>query len=230
MTRHTLFPNSFSRATPARCSRANAPSAGPFLRNARSRCQDSTFSRKTRLIRLASLSRSGCQPWHRFHWRSSSGLWQSCHPSPTLLSELRPFGISVLIIEPGAMQTEIFQKSAARAQQVRQQLPGELLQLYAPTLAAVAKASAHQHLESPDVVGAAVVHALTSRRPRTRYLAGRGSGMIVFLRLLPDHVRDRLLLRALGLAHIQPVSEVKETRSNRSSYPENPLARKENTR
>jgi len=40
------------------------------------------------------------------------------------------------------MQTEIFQKSAARAQQVRQQLPGELLQLYAPALAAVAKASA----------------------------------------------------------------------------------------
>jgi hypothetical protein len=104
------------------------------------------------------------------------------------------------------MQTEIFQKSAAAAQQAREQLPGELVQLYAPALAAVAKVSANQHLESPDVVVAALVHALTSRSPKTRYSAGRGTGMIVFLRLLPDRVRDGLLLRALGLANIQPVS------------------------
>lgn len=104
------------------------------------------------------------------------------------------------------MQTEIFKKSAVTAQQVRQQLPGELLQLYAPALAAVGKALANQHLEAPDVVVAAIVHALTSRSPRTRYLAGRGVRMIVFLRLLPDRVRDSLLLRAFGLANIQPVS------------------------
>lgn len=123
-----------------------------------------------------------------------------------LRSELRPWGISVSIIEPGAMQTEIFKKSAVTAQQVRQQLPGELLQLYAPALAAVGKALANQHLEALDVVVAAIVHALTSRSPRTRYLAGRGVRMIVFLRLLPDRVRDSLLLRAFGLANIQPVS------------------------
>jgi NAD(P)-dependent dehydrogenase (short-subunit alcohol dehydrogenase family) len=123
-----------------------------------------------------------------------------------LRNELRPWGISVSIIEPGAMQTEIFKKSEARAQQVRQQLPGELVQLYASALTAVAKASASQHLEDPDVVVAAVVHALTSRSPKTRYLAGRGTRMIVFLRLLPDRARDGLLLRALGLANIQPVS------------------------
>lgn len=120
--------------------------------------------------------------------------------SDALRVELRPFGISVSIIEPGAMQTEIFHKSAAHAQQAKQQLPGELLRLYGPALAAVAKATANQHLESPDVVGATIVHALTSRRPRTRYLAGRGTGMIAFLRLLPDRVRDGLMLRALGLA------------------------------
>lgn len=119
--------------------------------------------------------------------------------SDALRGELRPFGISVSIIEPGAMQTKIFHKSAARAQQVREQLPGELVQLYALALAAVAKASANQRLESPEVVGAAIVHALTSRRPRTRYLAGRGTGMVAVLRLLPDRVRDGLLLRALGI-------------------------------
>ncbi|GCF07294.1 SDR family NAD(P)-dependent oxidoreductase [Dictyobacter arantiisoli] len=123
-----------------------------------------------------------------------------------LRSELRPFGISVSIIEPGAMQTDIFKKSAASAQQFRQRLPGELLQLYAPALAAVAKALANQRLESPGVVVAAIVHSLTSRSPKTRYLAGRGTGMIAVLRLLPDHVRDGLLLRAFGLANTRRVS------------------------
>jgi NAD(P)-dependent dehydrogenase (short-subunit alcohol dehydrogenase family) len=123
-----------------------------------------------------------------------------------LRSELRPFEISVSIIEPGAMQTEIFNKSADAAQQARQQLPEELLQLYAPGLAAAGKALANQHLENPDVVVTAIVHALTSRSPRTRYPAGRGVRVVGFLRLLPDRMRDSLLLRAFGLANIQPVS------------------------
>jgi NAD(P)-dependent dehydrogenase (short-subunit alcohol dehydrogenase family) len=123
-----------------------------------------------------------------------------------LRSELRPWKISVSIIEPGAMQTEIFKKSAASAQRVRQQLPEELLQLYASALAAIEKALANQHLDTPDVAVTAIIHALTSHSPRTRYLAGRGTGMIVFLRLLPDRLRDSLLLRAFGLANIQPIS------------------------
>lgn len=123
-----------------------------------------------------------------------------------LRSELRPWGISVSIVEPAAMQTEIFQKSAAAAQQAREQLPGELVQLYAPALAAVAKTSASQPLENPNVVVDAIVQALTSRSPKTRYFAGWGSRVIAVLRLLPDRARDGLLLRAIGLANTQPVS------------------------
>lgn len=118
-----------------------------------------------------------------------------------LRGELSPFGISVSIVEPAGLQTEIFKKSAASAQEARRQLPGELIQLYAPALAAVAKASASQHLEAPDVVLPAIIHALTARRPKTRYLAGRGTGMAAFLRLLPDRLRDSLILRAFGLAN-----------------------------
>jgi NAD(P)-dependent dehydrogenase (short-subunit alcohol dehydrogenase family) len=121
-----------------------------------------------------------------------------------LRSELRPWGISVSIVEPGAMRTEIFQKSAIAAQQAREQLPDALVQLYAPALAAVAKASASQQLENPDVVVAAIVEALTARRPKTRYFAGRGTRMIAVLRLLPDRARDGLMLRVLGLTNLQP--------------------------
>jgi NAD(P)-dependent dehydrogenase (short-subunit alcohol dehydrogenase family) len=120
-----------------------------------------------------------------------------------LRSELRLFEISVSIVEPGAMQTEIFTKSAAAAQRFRQQVPEELVQLYAPALAALGKALANQRLETPEVVVAAIVQALTSARPKTRYGAGRGTRMVALLRLLPDRVRDALLLRAFGLANVQ---------------------------
>lgn len=121
-----------------------------------------------------------------------------------LRSELRPWGIATSIIEPAALRTDIFQKSAASARQVRQQLPGELLKLYAPALSAVSKALANQSLDDPNVVATAIIHALTSRNPRTRYPAGRGTRMISLLRILPDRTRDSLILRMFGLANIQP--------------------------
>lgn len=116
-----------------------------------------------------------------------------------LRSELRPFKIAVSIVEPGAMKTDIFKKSSARARQFRQDLPGALLKLYAPALDALAKTTANQYMDDPEIVGASIVHALTTRHPKTRYLAGRGTGMITALRLLPDRLRDGLLLRALGV-------------------------------
>ena len=40
----------------------------------------------------------------------------------------------------------------------------------------------------------AVEHALTARRPRTRYLVGRDTWFWLFLSWLPDRWRDRLIL------------------------------------
>lgn len=121
-----------------------------------------------------------------------------------LRTELRPWNIAVTIIEPGAMQTRIFEKSAAAADQFRRRLPQHLVRLYGPALTAMAKASANQRMDSPQVVARAIVEAMTARRPKTRYLVGTGTGLIGFLRLLPDRARDRLLLRATGLANVVP--------------------------
>jgi hypothetical protein len=61
-------------------------------------------------------------------------------------------------------------------------------------------------MDDPAVVVTAIIHALTASRPKTRYAVGRGAGMIGVLRLLPDRVRDGLLLRAFGLANTQRAS------------------------
>jgi len=113
--------------------------------------------------------------------------------------ELRPWGIAVSIVEPAGMQTRIFDKSAAAAQQARQQFSTQKQQLYASAIAAVSKYLATQHLDAPDVVAAAILHALTARNPKTRYPVGQGARMVVILGQLPDRLRDGLVQRILGL-------------------------------
>jgi hypothetical protein len=50
----------------------------------------------------------------------------------------------------------------------------------------------------PKVVLDAVIHALESPKPKTRYLMGGGAGQRKFLSMLPDRLRDRALLKAFG--------------------------------
>lgn len=51
-----------------------------------------------------------------------------------------------------------------------------------------------------DDLAEAITHALTARRPKTRYHAGRGSkGAFVASRALTDHAKDKALVRALDL-------------------------------
>ena len=52
----------------------------------------------------------------------------------------------------------------------------------------------------PDAVVQAVVHALTSPRPRTRYLVGTDAKIRAWMvKRLPDRLNDRLLPRILKL-------------------------------
>jgi hypothetical protein len=57
---------------------------------------------------------------------------------------------------------------------------------------------------APDLVARAVVHTLTSRRPRTRYPVASGAERLLFMRgVLHDRVLDRIVMRdgrpAVGL-------------------------------
>jgi len=63
------------------------------------------------------------------------------------------------------------------------------------TLAQEAKSTA----ADPKVVLDALIHALESPNPKTRYVMGTGAGQRKFLRMLPDRLRDRALLKAFGV-------------------------------
>ena len=49
-----------------------------------------------------------------------------------------------------------------------------------------------------NVVVNAVEHAMTARKPKTRYFVGRDTWLWLLLNLLPDRWRDRLILSKIN--------------------------------
>lgn len=116
--------------------------------------------------------------------------------------ELRTFGIRVSAIEPAAIATPIWQKSIETADRIEANASPEILALYETDLAAVRKAvdQSARTAAPVDRVVRAVVHALTSKRPKTRYFLGpQVRFSFKGMRLMNDHVRDWIVRKLIGL-------------------------------
>jgi NAD(P)-dependent dehydrogenase (short-subunit alcohol dehydrogenase family) len=116
--------------------------------------------------------------------------------------ELREFGIQVAAVEPGAVATPIWEKGRATAEQTTADMPAEALSLYRAGFEAISKfITLGERTGVPPLEVARVVgHALTARRPKTRYVVGRDAKVRLLLtRLLPTRAMDRLIVRAMGL-------------------------------
>jgi NAD(P)-dependent dehydrogenase (short-subunit alcohol dehydrogenase family) len=114
--------------------------------------------------------------------------------SDCLRVEAAPFGVDVIVIEPGAIRTEW----AGIARDGLLQMSGgsayaELAKRHARMLATADTSSL---ASPPEVVARTIVRAVTARRPKTRYATGGGARTILFLRkILPDRMFDRLIWR-----------------------------------
>jgi NAD(P)-dependent dehydrogenase (short-subunit alcohol dehydrogenase family) len=118
--------------------------------------------------------------------------------------EVQQWGIQVSIIEPGAITTPIWAKSADDAAGREAAMGTELRRLYEPTVAAVRKVveEAAKRAVPAGVVAKAVEQALTVPVPKTRYLVGTDAKIRAFIgQILPDRIMDRLLTAVLKLPH-----------------------------
>ena len=123
-----------------------------------------------------------------------------------LRMELKPWGIHVSIIEPGAIATPIWEKSLNAAGDVEGAVTEDGKQLYGGMARAVRDAvgQAARRAIPVDAVFEAVWHALTARQPRTRYLVGTDAKIrAAMVKWLPDRWQDWLLSKALKLPKVQ---------------------------
>jgi NAD(P)-dependent dehydrogenase (short-subunit alcohol dehydrogenase family) len=119
--------------------------------------------------------------------------------SDCLRLEAKPFGIDVVVIEPGSIQTEWGDIAAGNLRKVSADGP---YAQRADAMAASMESEANAHRNSPPtVIADAIAKAVTARRPRTRYTAGFAAKPLITLRrVLPDRAFDALITRLTGTA------------------------------
>ena len=121
--------------------------------------------------------------------------------SDGLRRELAAWGIAVALIEPGVIKTPIWEKGEQFAATLDDKLPEQARALYRDKMQAQEAIVRRQAAKGAPVsiVSDAVVHALTARRPKTRYLVGKDAKMAArALAFVTDRFADKLILKSAG--------------------------------
>jgi NAD(P)-dependent dehydrogenase (short-subunit alcohol dehydrogenase family) len=115
--------------------------------------------------------------------------------------ELRPWGLKVSIIEPGSIDTPIWERGQRKAEDIEAKAPRTNL-LYGAALDKFRKViedTAERGIP-PEKVAKAISHALESSRPKSRYLVGLDAKAQARLQpFIPTAVFDRIVARQLNL-------------------------------
>jgi NAD(P)-dependent dehydrogenase (short-subunit alcohol dehydrogenase family) len=114
----------------------------------------------------------------------------------TLRYELKPLGIQVALVEPGAFETDIWTRNA--------KLSAGLLDPNSPNAARIpawrSRVEGQRKKADPQVVADTIVAALENPRPRLRYVVGTDAKAGLLLRkLLPWSLFERLIMKNTGL-------------------------------
>ena len=138
--------------------------------------------------------------------------------SDALRRELRPLGVSVSVIQPGAVGTPIWQKTHKSAEEILAVAPAEVVEAYRARFMeflTMNEVRAQGSKTTTADCAEAVAKALAAKRPKTRYRVGVDSwSSTLARRIVPDRMMD--VLMAVGIST--------STRSASSHRPSRKLA------
>lgn len=114
--------------------------------------------------------------------------------------EVYPFGIDVVLIEPGYIPTDMEQTALELGSGYREQLEhGPYANVYRGFVRAWRRGTQGTRTTAEDCAHV-ILRAIRDTPPRTRYTVTPGSQFLLWgKRLLPDRLRDRLMRRSFGL-------------------------------
>ena len=152
-----------------------------------------------RIVNIGSISGKAAPPYLGAYSSSKFALESI---TDVLRMELSRWHIDVSIIEPDSVATPIWGKLIGATLEMGKHLPTAVRELYAQDLRCITKTSARMDKTgmSVDCVVRAIRHALTARRPKTRYPVGFRAHLACWAaRHLADRTLDRFMRRAMGM-------------------------------
>jgi NAD(P)-dependent dehydrogenase (short-subunit alcohol dehydrogenase family) len=150
-----------------------------------------------RVVMMSSLGGRLAQPTYGAYSGSKFALEAV---SDALRRELAADGVGVVIVEPGAVKTEMVGRGGTTARRLADAMTPDQQRRYGGLIHAILAQSDTFLRDGVTAAVAAetIVTAATHPRPKTRYTIGRDAALLTRLaRILPDRALDRVLARAL---------------------------------
>jgi NAD(P)-dependent dehydrogenase (short-subunit alcohol dehydrogenase family) len=125
----------------------------------------------------------------------------------SLRREVKPWGIDVIVVEPGSIATPIWSKGQESIDAGKKKAPTEAERLYGAQMKRMEEVTRETGDRgiAPVKVGKAIRRALESRRPRTRYLVGADAKVMRNAeRVLSNRTFDRLMRSQMKLPDEAP--------------------------
>ena len=145
-----------------------------------------------RVVNISSMGGKLTFPGGGFYHASKHALEAM---SDALRYELRPFGVDVVVIEPGLIKTE-FAGNATETVNTTDEVYGDFNRGVARKIESAYRGPMAAAAAGPQAVAKVISKAVTSSRPKTRYIVTPGARAILLVRrVMPDRLFDAVLRR-----------------------------------
>lgn len=139
-----------------------------------------TEMRKNKFGKIVNISSMGGKiftPFGGWYHATKHALegWSDC-----LRIEVKPFGVDVVVVEPGGIKTPWGHIAADNLKKTSGN--GAYAESANKTAAGTAKMYASNSLTQPEAIGKVILKAVTSKKPKRRYVKGFGAKPAIFIR------------------------------------------------